>query len=61
MTHLHSFVRKVSGLLPFLLVAALAGCTEEKIVEVERPPFNEPADPSSGFLGYYDVDTKQTT
>jgi len=61
MTHLHSFVRKVSGLLPFLLVAALAGCTEEKIVEVERPPFNEPADPSSGFLGYYDVDAQQTT
>ncbi|HEX9164882.1 MAG TPA: multiheme c-type cytochrome, partial [Gemmatimonadales bacterium] len=58
---LTSLSRKLAGLLPFLLVAALAACTDEKIVEVERPPFNEPADPSSGFLGYYDADTKQTT
>jgi hypothetical protein len=27
----------------------------------ERPPFNEPADPASGFLGYYTASAKQTT
>jgi predicted CXXCH cytochrome family protein len=42
-------------------VATIAACTDEKIVEVERPPFNPPADASSGFLGYYDAATKQTT
>lgn len=57
---LTSLTKKFAGLLPFLLVAALAACTEEKIVEVERPPFNPPADAASGFLGYYDVGTQQT-
>lgn len=61
MPNLHVLSRKVAGLLPFLLVAALAACTEEKIVEVERPPFNPPADASSGFLGYYTVGEQQTT
>src|SRR5512139_287073 len=61
MPNLHSLSRKVAGLLPLLLVAALAACTEEKIVEVERPPFNPPADASSGFLGYYTVGEQQTT
>ena len=31
--------------------ATIAGCTEEKIVYEERPPFNTPADTASGFLG----------
>ena len=43
------------------LTAALAACTDEEIVYVERPPFNEPADPASGFLGYYTASTQQTT
>ena len=42
-------------------MAGLTGCTDEEIVYVERPPFNEPADPASGFLGYYTASSKQTT
>jgi len=41
--------------------AALGACTDTEIVYQERPPFNEPADPSSGFLGYYTASAKQTT
>ena len=41
--------------------SVLAACTDEEIVYVERPPFNEPADPAAGFLGYYTSSTKQTT
>jgi len=40
---------------------ALTACTDEEIVYVERPPFNEPADPAAGFLGYYTSSSKQTT
>ncbi len=40
---------------------ALGACTDEEIVFVEREPFNEPADPNSGFLGFYTSATKQTT
>jgi len=39
----------------------LAACTSEQIVFVPREPFNPPPDAASGFLGYYDADTKQTT
>lgn len=46
---------------PLVLMLALSACTTEKIVEVERPPFNPPADAASGFLGYYTVGAKQTT
>jgi predicted CXXCH cytochrome family protein len=42
-----------------LLVAALGACTNEKIVFKEREPFNPP--PDGAFLGYFTVDTKQTT
>ena len=41
-----------------LLVAAF-GCTNEKIVFKDREPFNPP--PDGAFLGYFTVDTKQTT
>lgn len=50
--------------LPFLTLAAAAlatACTDTEIVYEEKPPFNTPADPSSGFLGYYTSATKQTT
>ncbi len=43
------------------VTVVFAGCTEEKIVYQERPPFNPPADSASGFLGYYDIASKQTT
>lgn len=44
-----------------LLVTALGACTNEKIVFKTREPFNPPPDSLSGFLGYFTVDTKQTT
>jgi hypothetical protein len=44
-----------------MTVAAISGCTDEKVVYEERPPFNTPADTASGFLGYYDIAPQQTT
>jgi len=53
---------------PLLKLAAIAmavvvvgACTTEKIVEVERPPFNPPPDAATGFLGYYTPTSQQTT
>lgn len=42
-------------------IVALGACTDEKIVYRDRPPFNPPADSIRGFLGYFDVSTKQTS
>ena len=42
-------------------VVALGACTDEKIVYRDRPPFNPPPDATNGFLGYFTVNTKQTT
>lgn len=42
-----------------VLTFALGACTD--IVYRDRPPFNPPPDASSGFLGYFDVATQQTT
>ena len=42
-------------------LVALGACTNDKIVYRDRPPFNPPADSGNGFLGYFDVTTKQTT
>lgn len=39
----------------------LAGCANDKIVFRDRGPFNPPPDAASGFLGYFDAATKQTT
>ena len=51
------------GLLTTAFIAAvsLVGCASEKIVFQNRGPFNPPPDAASGFLGYYDAATKQTT
>lgn len=38
----------------------LVGCDSE-ISYRDRPPFNPPPDATSGFLGYYDAASKQTT
>ena len=54
-------MRAILKAAAFLLAATFAACTDEEIVYVERPPFNEPVDPASGFLGYYTSNTKQTT
>jgi cytochrome c554/c'-like protein len=40
-----------------LLLAFLGACTTEEIVQ----PFNPPPDTKSGFLGFFTVETKQTT
>lgn len=42
-------------------VLALGACTNEKIVFRTREPFNPPPDSVNGFLGYFDLSTKQTT
>jgi len=43
-----------------LMVLVTAGCTDT--VYKDRPPFNPPPDgEASGFLGFFTVDTKQTT
>jgi len=44
--------------LPALLAI---GCSDDEVVYEDRPPFNAPADPASGFLGYYTASTKETT
>lgn len=49
------------SLLAVPLAALLGGCTTEKLVYRDRDPFNEPVAAAKGFLGYYDVATKQTT
>lgn len=54
---------------PIVVVLASGGvgtaCTETEYVydttEVTLPPFNQPADTLNGFLGYYNVDERQTT
>jgi hypothetical protein len=42
------------------LVLALANCTNEKKIFVERPFFTDPPPAAQGFLGYDDVDEKLT-
>lgn len=42
-------------------IVALGACTDEKIVYRDREPFNPPADTVHGFLGYFTINTKQTT
>lgn len=51
---------KTLGLMVGSLVA-LSACTTEKIVFKDREPFNPPPDAAAGFLGYYTVNTKQTS
>ena len=57
----HHWLRALAFALGASFTVGLSGCTDEEIVYVERPPFNEPADPASGFLGYYTSSTRQTT
>jgi Cytochrome c554 and c-prime/Doubled CXXCH motif (Paired_CXXCH_1) len=45
--------------LAMSLAAWLGACTD--IQFRDRPPFNPPADAASGFLGYFTVDSQQTT
>jgi predicted CXXCH cytochrome family protein len=50
----------VTSLLTFVFVAlATAACTD--IVYRDREAFNPPPDSVAGFLGYFDIATKQTT
>ena len=52
-----------SGVLVVVLsaLAFLAGCSTDKIVFRDRPPFNPPPDSVNGFLGLFDVASNQTT
>ncbi len=43
------------------IAALLAGCTSDKIVYRDRAPFNEPVAAAAGFLGYFSLETRQTT
>ncbi len=52
---------KLRYLVGLLGLYALGACTDEKIVFRDRPPFNPPPDATNGFLGYFTVNTKQTT
>lgn len=48
--------------VPALFVlTALVGCTDTNTVFRDRPPFNPAPDSVSGFLGYYNDSTQQTT
>jgi predicted CXXCH cytochrome family protein len=51
---------RIAPLILFALLT-LGACTDEKIVFRDREPFNPPADSIAGFLGYFDVSTKQTS
>ena len=51
--------RLLAGLL--FTAAAVAACSNDKIVFKDREPFNQPVTAAAGFLGYYDSVTKQTT
>lgn len=46
----------------YIVTLLLVGCSgDDLIVFRDRAPFNPPPDAASGFLGYYNVATKQTT
>lgn len=49
------------GTIVAVLAIAVGACSDDKIVYRDRAPFNQPADVASGFLGYYDTTTQQTT
>jgi hypothetical protein len=48
-----------SRFLALAIILGLSSCTD--IVYRDRPPFNPPPDPASGFLGYFTADDRQTT
>lgn len=54
------FLRALTSLLGVAAIAAVSGCDDD-IVYRDRPPFNEPADPASGFVGYYAAAEGRTT
>ena len=57
-----SLTKHMSRLLALTVVLIFSGCdADEKIVYRDRAPFNPPPDTTSGFVGYYDATTKQTT
>ncbi|MEX2177211.1 MAG: cytochrome c3 family protein [Gemmatimonadaceae bacterium] len=45
----------------FITTVFIAGCSNERVVFRDRAPFNIPVAAAAGFLGYYDVASKQTT
>jgi len=58
----HSQSRRPIWLTIAAVAVLVAGaCTKETITYRDRAPFNPPPDSVNGFLGYFDVSTKQTT
>ena len=53
-------LRALATLLGVAAIATVSGCDDD-IVYRDRPPFNEPADPASGFVGYYAAAEGRTT
>ncbi len=49
-----------TALVGVAVLAALAGCTDEKKVFVERPIYHQPPGAAQGFLGYDQADKKLT-
>jgi predicted CXXCH cytochrome family protein len=54
-------VRKYGTLGAALFTIALLGCVDEEIVYRDKPLFEDPPANAVGFLGYSNVDQKQTT
>ena len=52
-------IRPLFLVLAALTLIGLGACTDT--VYRDRPPFNTPPDAASGFLGYYNASTGQTT
>lgn len=56
------FTRNVGRMAASLFaVILMAGCGDDQIVYRDRAAFNAPKDSAAGFIGYYDVSSKQTT
>ncbi len=53
--------RSFAAILGTLALFVLAGCTETNTEYVERPQFNPPPDSVTGYMGYYNAATQQTT
>ncbi len=63
MSTIRTFIRDFAFLIGAACVcASLEGCSgDDRVVFRDRAPFNAPKDSAAGFLGYYNVATKQTT
>ena len=54
-------VRKYGYLGAIVATLALGACVDEEIVYRDKPLFEDPPQAAVGFLGYSNVEQKQTT